>query len=111
MQPTQETFQTTIKYADAVSALGHGNAEALLKSGQIWAAGVQDLAKEVAASAQASADATAATFKTLASVKSPLEALDLQFKLARSTFERTLAVYGRIGEASCECRPESVVFC
>jgi len=61
---------------------------------------VQDLAKQFAASAQASFDESLATFKALSSVKSPQEALDLQTTLARTVLEKTLAETGRIGDAS-----------
>ena len=96
----QEGFGATVKQAEELVSLGQGNLEAILKSGQIWAAGVQDLAKQVAASAQVSLDETLATFKALSSVKSPQEALDLQTKLARSALEKTLAESSRIGDAS-----------
>ena len=93
-------FHTTTKYADEWVSLGQGNFDAILKSSQIWAAGVQDLAKQLAASAQASFDESLATFNALSSVKSPQEALDLQTTLARTVLEKTLAETGRIGDAS-----------
>jgi phasin family protein len=96
----QDGIRTTIKQAEEFVSLGQGTFEAVVKSSQVWAAGVQDLAKQVAASAQTSLDETLATFKSLSSVKSPQEALELQTKLARSTLERALADSSRIGDAS-----------
>ena len=46
-------------------AFSQGNVEAMVKSGQIWAAGVQDIGKQIAANAQASFDETMSTFKAL----------------------------------------------
>ena len=51
-------------------SFGQGNLEALIKSSQIWAAGVQDLRQEFAATAQAQLDQTMTTWKALAGVKS-----------------------------------------
>jgi phasin family protein len=99
-QAQHQVFRTATKYAEEWVSLGQGNFDAILKSSQIWAAGVQDLAKQFAASAQSSFDESLATFKALSSVKSPQEALDLQTTLARTVLDKTLAETGRIGDAS-----------
>jgi len=54
----------------------HASVEALVKSGQIWTAGVQDLSKHVAATAKASFEECLPIFKALTSVKSLKDALD-----------------------------------
>src|SRR5690349_14580441 len=66
----KEGMEKAMKTAEDFVAFGQGNLEALMKSGQIWAAGVQDLSKHVAATAQASFDETVSTFKALTAVKS-----------------------------------------
>ena len=90
---------TPMKVEELVS-LGQGNFAALLQAGQIWTTGLQQLATQVAASAQASLGETLAVFTALSSAKSPQDALDLQTKLVRSALEKTLADSGRIGDAS-----------
>ena len=80
-------------------SLGQGNFAALLKAGQIWTTGLQQLATQVAASAQASLGETLAVFTALSSAKSPQDALDLQTRLVRSVLDRTLAESSRAGEA------------
>ena len=50
-------------------AFGQGNVEALVKSGQILATGMQDLTKHFAATAQASMEEAMSTFRALRSVK------------------------------------------
>ena len=90
---------TPMKVEELVS-LGQGNFAALLQAGQIWTTGLQQLATQVAASAQASLGETLAVFTALSSAKSPQDALDLQTKLVRSALEKTLADSGRIGAAS-----------
>ena len=89
-----------MKTAEEMVSFGQGNLEALVKCSQIWAAGVQDLGKQVAASAQAQLDQTMATFKALAGVKSLKEAIDLQASVARASMEKAVAETGKLTDAS-----------
>src|ERR1700752_3997573 len=66
----KEGMEKAMKTAEEFVAFSQGNFEALVKSGQIWAAGVQDIGKQIAANAQASLDETMSTFKAMTSVKS-----------------------------------------
>jgi hypothetical protein len=61
----KEGVEKAMKTAEEFVAFGQGNMEAFVKSGQIWAAGVQDLQKQMAATAQASFEEAVATFKAL----------------------------------------------
>jgi len=96
---THTEFNMT-KTAEELVSFGQGNMEAFTKASQIWAAGVQELGKQVAATAQAHVDQTVATFKALAGVKSFKEAVDLQSTLARSTVEKAVADTGKLTDAS-----------
>ncbi len=93
-------MEKAMKTAEDMVTFGQGNMEAFVKAGQIWAAGVQDLSKQMAATAQAQMDQTVATFKALAGVKSFKEAVDLQSTLARSTVEKAVAETGKLTDAS-----------
>ena len=66
----KEGMEKAMKTAEEVMAFSQGNLEAMVKCGQIWAAGVQDIGKQIAANAQASFDETMTTFKAMSSVKS-----------------------------------------
>jgi phasin family protein len=96
----KEGMEKAMKTAEEFMAFSQGNIEAFVKSGQIWAAGVQDLTKQVAATAQASLDETMATFKALTSVKSLKDAMDLQASFARSALEKTMTESGKLTDAS-----------
>jgi phasin family protein len=96
----KESMDKTMKTAEELVAFGQGNVEALMKFSQIWATGVQDLSKQVAATAQANFDETMSTFKAITSAKSLKDAFDLQASFARSTFEKTIAESGRLTDAS-----------
>jgi phasin family protein len=104
----KEGMEKAMKTAEELVAFGQGNFEALVKSGQIWAAGVQDISKQIAANAQASFDETVSTFKALSSVKSLKDAFDLQSTLARTTVEKTLAESGRLTDASVKLAEQTM---
>jgi phasin family protein len=88
------------KTVEDIFAFGQGNLEAFVKSNQIWATGVQDLSKAVAATAQAQLDHTFATVKALAAIKSVKEVVDLQTNLARASVEKVVAETGKLTDAS-----------
>jgi len=97
----------TMKSAEDFFAFGQANVEAFLKSGQIWSAGVQDIGKQVAATAQAQVDHTVATFKALTSVKSFKEAFDLQSSLARAALEKVVTDTSKLTDASMKLSEEA----
>lgn len=89
-----------MKTAEDFLSFNQGNVEAFVKSGQIVATGLQDLAKMMAASAQASMDETMSTFRAMTTVRSVKEAIDLQATLARSAIEKAVAQGGQVTETS-----------
>ena len=96
----EKTMTTSFKGAEEFVAFSQGNLEAIMKSGQIWATGLQDMSKSMAATAQASLDETVAAFKALTSVKSVKEAVDLQAALARTSMEKAVAGSSQMADAS-----------
>jgi phasin family protein len=96
----KEGMEKAMKTAEELLAFSQGNVEAMVKSGQIWAAGVQDIGRQLAASAQASFDETMSTFKAISSAKSLKDAFELQAGLARSTLEKTMSESGKLTDAS-----------
>ncbi|MEJ0020133.1 MAG: phasin family protein [Acetobacteraceae bacterium] len=104
----KEGMEKAMKTAEELVAFGQGNLEAMVKSGQIWAAGVQDISKQLAANAQASFDETMSTFKALSGAKSLKDAFDLQASLARTTLEKTLAESGKLTDASMKLTEQAM---
>jgi phasin family protein len=96
----KEGVDRFMRTAEELVQFNQGNFEAFVKSSQIWAAGVQDLTKQAAASAQVSFEETVSTYKALSSVRSVREALELQANLARSSVEKVVAESGRLADAS-----------
>jgi phasin family protein len=104
----KEGMEKAMKTAEEFVAFSQGNFEALVKSGQIWTAGVQDIGKLIAANAQASFDETMSTFKAMSSAKSLKDAFDLQASLARATIEKTLAESGKLTDASVKLTEQTL---
>jgi phasin family protein len=104
IETTQASFnegvQKMIKTTEEFVAFNQGNLEAVVKSGQIWFAGVQDLSRQVAATAQASFEQGLANFKAMTAVKSFKEAVELQSNLTRSAVEKTLSESSKLTDAS-----------
>ncbi|HEY4043798.1 MAG TPA: TIGR01841 family phasin [Rhodopila sp.] len=96
----KEGVEKAMKTAEEIVAFNQGNIEAIMKSSQIWATGVQDLSKHLAAAAQASLDEGMSAFKALASVKSLKDAFELQSSFARAALEKSLTESGKLTDAS-----------
>lgn len=104
----KEGVEKAMKTAEELVAFNQGNVEAMVKSGQIWTAGMQDIGKQMAATAQASFDETLSTFKALTSVKSLKDAFDLQASFARAAMEKTLAESGKLTDASLKLTEQTL---
>lgn len=102
------TMDKAVKSAEEMMTFSQGNFEALMKAGQIWAAGVQELGKALSATAQAQAEATMGTFKAMSAVKSLKEAMDLQATLARSSLETAMAESGKLTDASVKLAEQAM---
>ncbi len=86
--------------AEQFVSFGQANFEAMMKSGQIWTVGVQELSAKMAASAQASLDETLSTMRAMSGVKSLRDAVELQSGFARSAMQKTVSETGRLAETS-----------
>jgi phasin family protein len=96
----KEGVEKAMKTAEELVAFNQGNMEAMVKAGQIWATGMQDLSKHIAAAAQASLDESMSAFKAMTSVKSLKDAFELQSSFARAALEKSLAESGKLTDAS-----------
>jgi phasin family protein len=101
-------MEKAMKTAEELVAFSQGNVEAMVKASQVWAAGVQDISKQMAATAQASFDETMSTFKAFSSIRSFKDVIELQASLARATMEKTLAESGRLTDASLKLTEQAM---
>ena len=97
-----------MKTAEQFISFGQGNVEALVKSGQIVATGLQDLSKQLAANAQAAMEEGMSTFRAMTGVKSFKEAMDLQTSFMRTYLEKAMSQTGALTEASLKLTEQAV---
>lgn len=97
-----------MKTAEQFITFSQANVEALVKSSQIVATGLQDLTKLMAASAQSSLDEAMGQFRALTSVRSLKDALDLQATFARTAVEKTLSQTTQVAETSMKLAEQAM---
>jgi phasin family protein len=107
-QKVANQMEKAMKTAEELAAFGQGNIEAFVKSGQIWAAGIQDLSKQVAAQAQAQLDETMSMFKAFSSIKSLKEMVELQNSMARSSVEKAVAQTSHFTDATIKLAEQTI---
>jgi phasin family protein len=76
-----------------------GNAEAVVESGKIFAAGVQEIAKSQFEDGKSVVETVTADAKEIAAIKSPTEFFQLQGKIATRNFDATVAQVSKTTEA------------
>jgi len=101
-------MKTMIKSTNDLVAFGQANVEACAKSGQIWAAGVQELTKLFAAATKASFDESVSAFNAITSAKSVTEAVNLQSAFASSSVAKTLAESSKLIDASIKLTEQTL---
>lgn len=102
------TLDNLTKATEQITSFSQGNVEAILKSGQVWAAGCQAISKTMAATAQTQLDQTMSTWKALTTVKSLSEAMDLRASLRPAPFETAFAEAGKLTDASMKLVEETM---
>lgn len=74
-----------------VTAFHKGNFDALVESGKVLAAGMQDLGRSAVEDAKAAAETVTEDVKAIAAVKSPTELFQLQGEIARRNLDSLVA--------------------
>jgi phasin family protein len=96
----KQGYDRAVKTAEQFAQFHQGNIEALVKASQIWATGLQDISKHVAANAKTAMEESVSTFRAITTAKSIKEAIDLQTSFAKSSLEKALADGGKLTETS-----------
>jgi phasin family protein len=104
----RQGMEKAMKSATEMFTFAQGNFEAFTKSGQIWAAGLQELTQSFAASSKASAEETMAAMKAIGTAKSIKEAMDLQAALMRSTLEKTVAETSKLTDTTMKLSEQAL---
>ena len=99
-EQVEKTSKAMFKGYGNFADLGQENLDAVVKSGTIYAKGVETIGRQVMNFAQAAMDNNVAATKAMLGAKSLREVVDLQNELTRKTFDRFLADYGQLTEMS-----------
>ena len=92
-------FEKTSAFASGYGDFAKGNVEALVESGKILAAGLQDMGKSYVAEGKTAVETMTADVKELAAVKSPTDFFKLQGELLRRNFDAAVAATSKNSEA------------
>ena len=99
----QDRAKTAFEKSNAVFAdageFTKGNVEALVESGKVLAAGLQDLGKVYVEDAKTGFETMTADVKELAAVKSPADFFKLQGEILRRNFDAAMATGSKRSEA------------
>jgi phasin family protein len=104
----KESVEKAMKSSEELLAFSKANMEAFMKASKIFAAGLQDISKEVAAHNKASIEESVSFTKSLLSVKSVKEAVDLQSSFARASIEKAVSETNKVTDASVKLAEEAI---
>lgn len=96
----QEAYDKGTGMVSEMTEAAKGNVEAVVESGKIMAAGMQDLGKSYADEAKSAYETLTADMKEMAGVKSPTELFQLQGKIMRRNFDAMVASTSKGTEAA-----------
>ena len=92
-------FAKTGELASEVTEFNKGNVEAVVESGKIFFAGMQDMGRQQVAATKSVVKTVQGDFKKVAAVKSPTELVQLQGELARRNFDAAMSFGSKNTEA------------
>ena len=104
----KESVEKAMKSSEELVAFSQGNLEAFMKASKIFAAGLQDISKGVAATNKASIEESVSFTKSLFGVKSVKEAVDLQSGFARASIEKAVAETNKVTDASVKLAEQAI---
>ena len=92
-------FEKTSAYASEYGEFTKGNLEAVVESGKILAAGLQDMGKAYVADGKSAVETVTADVKEIAAVKTPADFFKLQGEIMRRNFDAAVATTSKNSEA------------
>lgn len=99
-EQVEKASESIFKHYDEAASLGQENVDACVRSGTVFAQGVESMGKELMTFAQSTVEANVATAKALFGVTTVRELMDLQTDFQRSRFDSLLAESARFTELS-----------
>lgn len=99
-EQVEKASDTVFKRYDEAASLGQENVDAYVRSGTVFAQGVESMGKELMSFAQSAVEANVATAKALFGVTTVRELIDLQTEFQRSRFDSLVAESAKLTELS-----------
>ena len=100
-------FEKTQAYAADYGDFTKGNVEALVESGKVLAAGLQDMGKDMVAEGKTAFETMTADVKELAAVKSPADFFKLQGEMLRRNFDAAVSTGSKRSETVVKMATEA----
>ncbi|WP_309752068.1 phasin family protein [Novosphingobium sp.] len=100
-------FEKTQAYAADYGDFTKGNVEALVASGKVLAAGLQDMGKDMVAEGKTALETMTADVKDLAAVKSPADFFKLQGEILRRNFDAAVSTGSKRSETVVKMATEA----
>ena len=94
----KDAFEKGQTYAAEYGEFTKGNVEALVESGKVLAAGLQDMGKDAVAEGKTAFETMTADVKELAAIKSPADFFKLQGEILRRNFDTVVATGSKRSE-------------
>mgnify|MGYP000166684116 FL=1 len=91
-------FEKSQAFAGEAGEFTKGNVEALVESGKVLAAGLQDMGKDYVVEAKSAFETVQADLRELAAVKSPADFFKLQGEILRRNFDAAVATGSKNSE-------------
>ena len=98
-EKAKAAFEKTSAYATEYGDFAKGNLEAVVESGKILAAGLQDMGKAYVAETKGVVETVTADVKEIAAVKTPADFFKLQGEIMRRNFDAAVAATSKSSEA------------
>lgn len=95
----QTAYEKSAEYAVEAREFSKGNLDAMVESGKIFAAGLQEIAKATMEDSKAAVETMTGDAKEFAAVKSPTDFVQLQGQIASRNFDAAVAQFSKATEA------------
>jgi phasin family protein len=104
----QEAVEKSRRAAEELAELTRANVEAVVEAGKIAATGAKSVGEDALQRTREALEQNVAEFKSLAQAASPTEYFQLQGEIARKNFDRMVASFSQLTEASVKLAGEAI---
>lgn len=104
----QEALEKGRKTAEELAELTRANVEALVEAGKIAATGAKTVGEDALQRTRDGIEQNVADLKSLAQATSPTEFFQLQSEIAKQNFDRMVASFSQLTEASVKLAGEAI---